>query len=126
MYLNKIIIAGFTAADPEVREVSGRKVASFRVGITEKYKDTDGQFQEKTEWVNVVAWGRPAEAAERHVRKGEAVLVEGKIQTRQWNDRDGNKRYSTEVNAMSIQVDKKRTPRQETDQDRGAYDNYGF
>lgn len=126
MYLNKIIIAGNAAADPEVREVAGKKVASFRVGITEKYKDTDGQFQEKTEWVNVVAWGRTAEAAERHVRKGEAVLVEGKIQTRQWNDRDGNKRYSTEVNAMSIQVDKKRAPRQENNLDRDAYNDLGF
>lgn len=116
MYLNRILIAGNAAADPEVRDFNDRKNASFRVGITEKYRDTNNQWQEKTEWVNIVAWGKTAEAAEKHVKKGSSVLVEGKIQTREWKDRDGNKRFTTEVLASNIQVDKVReTGRQSSD-----------
>jgi len=123
MYLNKAIIAGNCAADPEIRELAGKKGASFRIGITEKYKDTDNQFQEKTEWINIVAWGKTAEVAEKYVKKGTAVLVEGKIQNRQWNDREGNKRYTTEVLASNIQVDKARTSRASSQQ---QSDDYNF
>ena len=123
MYLNKAIIAGNCAADPEIRELAGKKGASFRIGITEKYKDTDNQFQEKTEWINIVAWGKTAEVAEKYVKKGTAVLVEGKIQNRQWNDREGNKRYTTEVLASNIQVDKARSSRASSQQ---QSDDYNF
>lgn len=122
MYLNKAILCGNSAADPEIRDVNGRKNASFRIGITEKYKDASGQYQEKTEWVNVVAWGKTADVVEKIVTKGATVYVEGKVQTRQWEDRQGNKRYVTEINASNVQVDKPRahkpTERQQyTDED---------
>jgi len=122
MYLNRILIAGNAAADPEVRDLNGRKGASFRVGITEKYKDNNDQWQEKTEWVNVVAWGKTAEVAERYIKKGSSVLVEGKIQTREWKDRDGNKRFTTEVLASNIQVDRSRSSRASSMQDSDNYD----
>lgn len=108
MYLNKAILSGNAAAAPEVKELSGKKAASFRIGITEKYKDTSNQFQEKTEWINIIAWGKTAEVAEKYVSKGSTVLVEGKIQNRKWVDRDGNTRYVTEISATNIQVDRKR------------------
>ena len=122
MYLNRILIAGNAAADPEVRDLNGRKGASFRVGITEKFKGTDDKWQEKTEWVNVVAWGKTAEVAERYIKKGSSVLVEGKIQTREWKDRDGNKRFTTEVLASNIQVDRSRSSRASSPQDSDNYD----
>ena len=125
MYLNKAILCGNSAADPEIRDVNGRKNASFRIGITERYKDTAGQYQEKTEWVNVVAWGRTADVVEKIVTKGATVYVEGKIQTRQWEDRQGNKRQVTEINATNVQVDKPRANKQaERQQDNG--DDFDF
>ena len=116
MYLNRAIIAGNAAADPETRDISGKKSASFRLGVTEKYKDASNQWQDKTEWINIIAWGKPAEVAEKYVRKGSAVLVEGKIQNRTWEDRDGNKRYVTEILASTIQVDRVRASRPDVDQ----------
>ena len=108
MYLNRFTGIGYASSDPEIREPQGKKNASFRIGITEKYKDASGQYQEKTEWVNVVAWGRTADVVEKIVTKGATVYVEGKVQTRQWEDRQGNKRYVTEINASNVQVDKPR------------------
>lgn len=104
MYLNKFIGIGNCAADPEVKDIQGRRVANFRIGITERFKDANGQVQDHTEWVNVVAWAKVAEIAERFVQRGTPVLVEGKIQSRQWEDRQGNKRFVTEINATNIQV----------------------
>ena len=109
MYLNRFTGIGNCAADPEIREAQGKKCATFRVGITEKYKDLSGQYQEKTEWVNVVTWGRTADVVEKIVTKGATVYFEGKIQTRQWEDRQGNKRFVTEINASNVQVDKPRS-----------------
>ena len=111
MFLNKAILSGNAAADPEVKEINGKKAASFRIGITEKYKDTSNQMQEKTEWINIIAWGKTAEVAEKYVSKGTTVLVEGKIQNRNWEDRDGNKRYVTEIVATNIQAERRRSPR---------------
>ena len=108
MYLNRFTGIGYASSEPEIREAQGRKCATFRVGMTEKYKDAAGQYQEKTEWVNVVAWGKTADVVEKIVTKGATVYVEGKVQTRQWEDRQGNKRYVTEINASNVQVDKPR------------------
>ena len=111
MFLNRFIGCGNAAADPEVKEINGKKAASFRIGITEKYKDTSNQMQEKTEWINVIAWGKTAEVAEKYVSKGSTVFVEGKLQNRQWNDQNGNKRYVCEVVATNIQSERRRSPR---------------
>lgn len=111
MFLNKAIFCGNAAADPEVKEIGGKKAASFRIGITEKYKDTSNQMQEKTEWINIIAWGKTAEVAEKYVSKGSTVFVEGKLQNRQWNDQNGNKRYVCEVVATNVQAERRRSPR---------------
>ena len=108
MYLNKFIGCGNSAADPDVREAGGKKAASFRIGISEKYKDSEKHFQERTEWINIIAWGKTAEVAEKYITKGTPVLVEGKLRNRQWIDQSGNKRYVCEVEANTIQVDRKR------------------
>ena len=117
MYLNRAILCGNCAAAPEVKEIGGKKAASFRIGITEKYKDTGNQFQEKTEWINIIAWGKTAEVAEKYVDKGTTVFVEGKIQNRTWTDQNGNKRYVTEISAMNIQVDRQRGRTQDAGRD---------
>lgn len=111
MFLNRFIGCGNAAADPEVKEINGKKAASFRIGITEKYKDTSNQMQEKTEWINIIAWGKTAEVAEKYVTKGATVFVEGKLQNRQWNDQNGNKRYVCEVVATNIQAERRRSSR---------------
>ena len=111
MFLNRFIGCGNAAADPEVKEINGKKAASFRIGITEKYKDTSNQMQEKTEWINIIAWGKTAEVAEKYVSKGSTVFVEGKLQNRQWNDQNGNKRYVCEVVATNIQAERRRNSR---------------
>lgn len=127
MYLNKAIIAGNCAADPEIRDGGGKKAAAFRVGVTERYKDSGGQYQDKTEWINIIAWAKTAEVVEKYVKKGTAVLVEGKIQNRQWTDADGNRRYATEINAMNIQVDRqRRTESQQQYGTRPAPDDFEF
>ena len=111
MFLNRFIGCGNAAADPEVKEINGKKAASYHTGITEKYKDASNQMQEKTEWINVIAWGKTAEVAEKYVSKGSTVFVEGKLQNRQWNDQNGNKRYVCEVVATNIQAERRRMNR---------------
>jgi len=97
--LNKVMLIGNLGADPEVRNTpNGAMVANFRVACTESWKDQSGQKQERTEWVTIVAWRQSAEIAQKYLRKGSKVYVEGKLQTRQWEDKNGGgKRYATEV-----------------------------
>jgi len=97
--LNKVMLIGNLGADPEVRNTpSGAQVANFRVACTENWKDASGQRQERTEWVTIVAWKGLADIAQKYLRKGSKVYVEGKLQTRQWEDKNGGgKRYATEV-----------------------------
>ena len=97
--LNKVQIIGNLGADPEIRSTpNGAKVANFRVACSESWKDQSGQKQERTEWVTCVAWKVTAEIVEKYVRKGSKVYVEGKLQTRAWEDKNGGgKRYATEV-----------------------------
>ena len=97
--LNKVMLIGNLGADPEVRTTpTGATVATFRVACTESWKDQSGQKQERTEWVTVVAWRQQAELVQRFLRKGSKVYVEGKLQTRTWEDKNaGGKRYATEV-----------------------------
>src|SRR5579883_2220490 len=97
--LNKATLIGHAGKDAEVRYTSsGRPVASFSIATNESWKDKNsGQIQERTEWHNIVAWDRLAEICGEYVKKGKRLYAEGRIQTRSWDDKDGNKRYTTEI-----------------------------
>jgi single-strand DNA-binding protein len=96
--LNKVMIIGNLGRDPEAKMTpSGQKVSNFSVAVTEKYTDKQGQKQEKTEWVNVVFWGKQAEICEQYLKKGSPIYVEGKLQTQSWEDDNGVKKYRTDV-----------------------------
>ncbi len=104
MYLNKVILFGRLGQDPELRALpSGTQVASFSIATNRFYKDKDGNKQEQTDWHNIVLFGRQAELAQQYLKKGDTVLIEGRLQTRSWEGQDGQKRYRTEVVADSMQ-----------------------
>ena len=102
--VNKIILVGHLGADPETRHTqSGTTVSNIRVATSESYNDrTTGERVEKTEWHRVVCWDKLAEIVDQYLTKGRQVYIEGQIQTRQWKDRDGNTRYTTEVRATDL------------------------
>ncbi len=101
--INKAILIGNLGKDPELRYTpGGQAVASFPVATSEKWRDRDGVLQDKTEWHNIVVWGRQAETAKEYLSKGRQVYIEGRIQTRSWEDKDGNKRYTTEIVAQRV------------------------
>jgi len=96
--INKVILIGNLGADPEVRySQNGLAVCNFNMATSERWKDEKGNAKENTEWHRVCAFGRIAEICGEYLNKGSKVYVEGKLQTRSWEDRDGNKRYTTEV-----------------------------
>ncbi|MES2140555.1 MAG: single-stranded DNA-binding protein [Bacteroidota bacterium] len=96
--LNKVILVGNLGKDPEVRHLEGGvAVASFSLATSEGYKDKSGQRIEQTEWHNIVVWRGLAESAEKYLKKGMSIYVEGKLRTRSWDDKDGHKRYMTEI-----------------------------
>jgi single-strand DNA-binding protein len=111
--LNKCMIIGNLGRDPEMRYTpSGQAVTQVTVAVNRYYKDQQGERQEETEWFRVVAWGQQAEFAAEYLRKGNKVFIEGRIQTRQWEGQDGQKRYTTELVANTIQ-NLERRPRDE-------------
>ena len=96
--VNKVILVGNLGKDPEVRYLdNGVAVANFSLATTENYKNKEGERVSQTEWHNIVLWRGLAEVAEKWLKKGSSVYVEGKIRTRKWEDKDGNTRYSTEI-----------------------------
>jgi single-strand DNA-binding protein len=98
MGVNKAIIIGHLGKDPEVRHLEGGKaVANFSMATSESYKNKQGEKVTNTEWHNVVLWSPLAEIAERFLKKGSQVYIEGKLTTRSWEDKEGNKRYTTEI-----------------------------
>src|SRR5437773_1675093 len=98
MYLNKAFIIGNLTRDPELRSLpSGIQVASFSVATNRVYKDKNGARQESSDFHNVVVFGRQAETANQYLKKGASVLVEGRMQTRSWDAKDGQKKYRTEI-----------------------------
>ncbi len=102
--VNKAIIVGNLGKDPEVRFTqSGRAVASFSVATTETWMDQESGRQERTEWHNIVVWGKQAETCGQYLSKGRQVYIEGSIRSRSYDDRDGNKRYITEIVAQRVQ-----------------------
>lgn len=103
--MNKSMLIGNLGADPEVRYTqTGTPVASFNVATTERWKDTDGNPQEHTEWHRIVAWRRLAEICGEYLTKGSKIYVEGRLQTRKWKDGDGNDRYTTEIVMMKMEM----------------------
>jgi len=113
--VNKVILVGNLGRDPEVRyTTSGTPVANFTMATTDRWVDqASGERKEQTEWHRIVVWGKQAEIAGEYLRKGKQVYVEGSLQTREWTDRDGNKRYTTEVRAQRFQMLGSREGRQE-------------
>lgn len=96
--VNKVILIGNLGKDPEVRYLEGGiAVANFPIATTESFRDKNGNKNEQTEWHQIVLWRRLAEVAEKYLRKGQMVYLEGKIRSRTWDDKDGNKRYTTEI-----------------------------
>ncbi len=104
--LNKVILIGNLGRDPEVRSTpSGQAVASFTLATSRRWKDKSGQRQEQTEWHNIVVWGRQAEVAGQYLTKGKQVYVEGRLQTRSWDDKQtGEKKYRTEIVCDNFQM----------------------
>jgi single-strand DNA-binding protein len=102
--VNKVIIVGRLGTDPEVRSVgSGGTVTRLSVATSENWVDKEGHKQERTEWHRIVVWGRLAEICGKHLSKGRQVYVEGRLQTRSWEDQQGQKKYSTEIVANTVQ-----------------------
>ena len=103
--VNKVILVGNLGADPEVRQSpNGSVVANLNVATGESWKDQQGQWQERTEWHRVVLFGRTAEVARDYLRKGSKIYLEGRLQTRKWQDKNGQDRYTTEIVANDMQM----------------------
>jgi len=103
--VNKVILVGRLGADPEINYTpSGSAVTNFQMATSENWKDKDGEKVEKTEWHRIVAFAKLAEIMAEYLHKGSQIFIEGRIQTRQWEDKEGNKRYTTEIVANQMQM----------------------
>jgi len=103
--LNKVMLIGNLGKDPEVRYTAGgTAVASFSLATSEKFKGKTGEWEEKTEWHNITLWARLAEIAGEYLSKGKTVYIEGRLQTRKWQDKDGKDRYTTEIVGEKMQM----------------------
>jgi single-strand DNA-binding protein len=101
--LNKVMIIGHLGRDPEMRYTpSGRPVTTFSVATSRSWHSADGERHEETEWFNIVAWGSLAEICNQHLHKGQQVYIEGRLQTRRWEDAEGNKHFTTELVAKEM------------------------
>jgi single-strand DNA-binding protein len=101
--VNKAILIGNLGRDPELRYTpNGQGVANFSLATNERWTDRDGKSQERTEWHRIVVWGKQAETCAQYLQKGRTVYVEGRLQTREWEDREGNKRQTTEIVAQTV------------------------
>lgn len=104
MSVNKVILLGRLGQDPEIKHTpNGSAVCNFSLATTESWNDKAGQKQERTEWHRVVVWGKLAELCHQYLAKGRQAFVEGRLQTRSWDDKDGNKKYTTEIMATTVQ-----------------------
>jgi len=104
MSVNKVILLGRLGQNPEVRHTpSGASVANFSLATNETWMDKNGQKQERTEWHRIVVWGKLADLCGQYLTKGRQAYVEGRLQTRQWQDKDGQTKYTTEVQAQTVQ-----------------------
>lgn len=124
MSINKVILVGNVGKDPEIRHLdSGVAVANFPLATSENYTAKNGDKVESTEWHNIVAWRGLAEVVEKYVTKGRQLYIEGKIKTRSWEDKEGNKRYTTEVVADVMQMLGNRADNQQNNKPESSYDN---
>ncbi len=104
MSVNKVILVGHLGKNPEVRYTpSGAAVANFSIATNESWTDKSGQKQERTEWHRIVVWGKLAELCNQYLSKGRQAYIEGRLQTRQWQDKDCQTKYTTEVQAQTVQ-----------------------
>ena len=111
--VNKVILVGNLGADPDMRYTpSGAGVCELRLATNESWTDKNGQKQERTEWHRIVVWGKRGEVCGKYLAKGRQVYVEGRLRTRNWEDKDGNKRWTTEVIANDVQFLGSRGPRE--------------
>jgi single-strand DNA-binding protein len=105
MSVNKVILVGRLGRDPETRYTGGgQAVANFSLATDESYKDRNGERQKRTEWHKIVVWGKQAEIAQQYLKKGSLVFIEGRIQSREWQDKEGQKRTSFEIVASSFRM----------------------
>jgi single-strand DNA-binding protein len=105
MSVNKVILVGRLGRDPETRYTSsGQAVCNFSIATDRAYKDRTGQTQKQTEWHKIVAWGKLAEICQQYLKKGSQIFIEGRIQSRQWDDKEGNKRTSFEIVANEMRM----------------------
>ena len=127
--INKAILVGNVGQDPEIRYTgdvnNGTKVATFRLATSERYRDRNGNPQELTEWHSIVVWRSLADVVEKFVKKGTQVYVEGRIRTRSWDDQNGNKRYTTEIIADTLQLLGRRPEGQTSGYNQGQTSGYG-
>lgn len=123
--INKVILVGNLGADPEIRYTqSGTAVVNFRLATSETWKGQDGQKQEQTEWHNVVAWKRLAEICAEFLAKGSMVYIEGKLQTRKWQDQNGNDRFTTEIVAREMKILSPRGQSSRDNSSQGGYNDF--
>jgi single-strand DNA-binding protein len=102
--VNKVILVGNLGRDPELRYTqSGQAVANFSLATTDRFSSRDGDRQERTEWHRIVTWGKTAENCAQYLAKGRSVYVEGRLQTNEWEDKEGQKRRTTEIVAQTVQ-----------------------
>jgi single-strand DNA-binding protein len=105
MSVNKVILVGRLGRDPETRYTGGgQAVANFSIATDETYKDRNGERQKRTEWHKIVVWGKQAEIAQQYLKKGSLLFVEGRIQSREWQDKEGQKRTSFEIVATNFRM----------------------
>jgi len=103
--VNKVILIGNLGSDPQVRYTpGGQAVANFNIATTERFNNKSGEREERTEWHRIVAWGKLAEICQQYLKKGKQVYIEGRLQTRQWEDQQGQKRQTTEIVAQTMQM----------------------
>ena len=104
MSVNRVILLGRLGQDPELKYTpSGTPVCTFSLATSENWSDKNGQRQERTEWHRIVVWGKMGERCNQYLGKGRQAYVEGRLQTRSWEGKDGQKRYTTEINAVNVQ-----------------------
>lgn len=124
--INKVMLIGNLGKDPEIRYMpSGDAIANLTLATTENWKDKAGEKQEKTEWHRVSMFGRLAEIAGEYLKKGSSVYIEGKLQTRKWQDKEGNDRYTTEIVANEMKMLGGRASGGDTGMDKPASNNVG-
>ena len=125
-YMNKVMLIGNVGRDPEVKiTTTGTKKVSFSLATSQKYKDAAGEYKEKTQWHNIVCWGKLGDLIEKMIFKGSSLFIEGEITHRKWEDKNGIQKTITEINGNNFQILGARTNEQKRDQNQSStQDNY--